>query len=81
MVAYEFYRPDPLKGDEFLGILPERRKNPERITQKSIMGWAEKLFGNDLNTRGIYFISVTMNEETVNIFRPAPIFTTQQKTK
>lgn len=32
MEAYEFYWLDPIKGDKLLGVLPERRKNPERIT-------------------------------------------------
>jgi hypothetical protein len=38
MVAYEFYLCDPAKGHELIGILPERRKNSEIITHKSIMG-------------------------------------------
>ena len=79
MVAYEFYRYDPVKGYELVGVLPERRKHPERITQKSVMGWAEKMFGNILSTRDIYFIQVTINEYTGNIFRPTTFFVTQQK--
>jgi len=35
MVAYEFYWRDDTEGVHFIGILPERRKRPERITQKS----------------------------------------------
>jgi hypothetical protein len=81
MVAYEFYWCDPVKGYELLGVLPERRKDPERITQKSVMGWVEKVFGNNLSTKDIYFIQVTINEYTGNIFRPTPFFVTQQKAK
>ena len=81
MIAYEFYWCDPVKGYELLGILPERRKNTERITQKSVMGWVEKVFGNNLSTKDIYFIQVTINEDTGNIFRPIPFFVTQQKVK
>jgi hypothetical protein len=81
MVAYEFYLHNPVKGYELVGILPERRKNPERITQESIMRWGENIFGKDLNTIDIYFIQVTINEDTGNIFRPAPFFVTNQKVK
>jgi hypothetical protein len=38
MVAYQFHWCDPVKGYELLGVLPERRKNLGRITQKSVMG-------------------------------------------
>ena len=79
MVAYEFYWRDPIKGYELLGALPERRKNPERITQKSVMGWVENIIGDNLSTKDIYFIQVTINEHTGNIFRPIPFFATQQK--
>ncbi len=74
MVAYEFYWLDEIKGYELLGVLPERRKNPERITQKSVMGWAEKIFGGKLSTKDIYFIRVTINEYTGMVFRPTPAF-------
>jgi hypothetical protein len=81
MVAYEFYRPDPVKGDQLLGILPERRKDPERITQKSIMGWAEKLFGDDVSTKGIYFIPVTINGDAGKMFGCASFHPTCQAAK
>ncbi len=81
MVAYEFYLVDEIKRHELLGILPERRKNPERITHKSVMGWAEKIFGRSLNTRNIHFIQVTINEYTGNVSRPTPFLVTQWKAK
>ncbi len=67
MIAYEFYGLDPIKGYELLGVLPERRKKPERITQKSVMGWAEKIFGDNLSTKDIHFVQVTINEHTRTI--------------
>jgi hypothetical protein len=39
MVAYEFYCRDSIKGYQIIGVLPERRKNPSRITQESVMNW------------------------------------------
>ena len=44
MVVYKFYLRDAIKGDIFLGILPERRKNPQRITDESIINWGRKYF-------------------------------------
>jgi len=78
MVAYEFYWCDPVKGYELIGVLPERRKNPERITQKSVTGWVKKVFGNNLSTKDIYFIQVTINEYTGMIFRPTPALIKQK---
>jgi hypothetical protein len=46
MVAYEFYWRDPKKGYQHIGTLPERRKNPTRITQESVMKWGEVYFAN-----------------------------------
>lgn len=78
MIAYEFYLCDPVKGYELLGVLPERRKKSERITQKSVMAWAEKVFGNDLSTKDIHFIRVTINEYTGMTFRPTPALLRQR---
>jgi hypothetical protein len=72
MVAYQFYWYDPVKGYELVGVLPERRKNPERITQESIMGWAKKILGDKLSTKDIYIIQVPINEYGEMVFQPAP---------
>ncbi len=77
MIAYEFYLCDPVNGYELLGVLPERRKKPERITRKSVMGWAEKIFGDKLSTKDFYFIQVTINEYTGMISRPTPTLVRQ----
>jgi len=72
MVAYEFYWLDPKGGYQIIGVLPERRKNSKRITQKSVMSWAEIFFGENLSAKDIYFIQVTINEYTEMVFRPTP---------
>ena len=74
MIAYEFYLRNTVKGNELVGILPERRKDPARITQESVLYWAETVLGNSLNNKDIYFIKITINEEEGNIFRPTPFF-------
>ena len=70
MVAYEFYWLDEAKGYQLIGVLPERRKCPERITQKSILKWGEKIFGKNVDTKDIFFIQVTSDETDVRIFQP-----------
>jgi len=58
MVAYEFYLRNE-KGDRLIGILPERRKDPKRITPESIMNWGRILGdGAGINVNNIYFIQV-----------------------
>ncbi len=71
MMAYEFYWIDEAKGYELLGVLPERRKNPARITDKTVLGWADKLFGSKFGTKDFYFIKVTIDDNTGMIFRHA----------
>jgi hypothetical protein len=81
MIAYEFYLRDPVKGSELIGVLPERRKDPVRITHKSVMNWVKNVFDNGLGNKDIYFIQVTINEDTGNIFRPTPISLAQKEVK
>ena len=76
MIAYEFYCLDLKKQYELIGVLPERRKNPARITQKSVMNWVVKYFGNKLGITEIFCIEVTIDEDTGRIFRPTPFFIT-----
>lgn len=61
MIAYRFYWRDPIKGDELIGVLPERRKNPARITPESVMNWGKKHFGNTLGIENMFFIQVRIN--------------------
>ena len=79
MVAHELYCLDPAGGYQIIGVLPERRKNPERITPESILNWGEKIFGKDLNTEDIFFIQVTIDEKTLRIFRPVPFIITHKE--
>ncbi len=58
MVAYEFYWRNESENVHFIGILPERRKKPERITPESILKWGWKVIGDDLDVKDIYFVKV-----------------------
>jgi hypothetical protein len=58
MLAYEFYSRDEIGRDNLIGILPERRKKPERITQESIIKWGRIVAGENIQVKDISFIQV-----------------------
>ncbi len=58
MVAYEFYWRNGEKKEHLIGILPERRKNPERITKESVLNWGWKVIGENLGVEDFYFVKV-----------------------
>jgi hypothetical protein len=65
MIAYEFYWHDPRRGTQLIGVLPERRKSPTRITKKSVLYWGEKYFGNNLNPKEMFFIETEINGDRI----------------
>ncbi len=62
MVAYELYWRDKAGEEHRLGILPERRKNPERITEESVLNWGRKALGDNPDVREIYFFRTTSDD-------------------
>jgi hypothetical protein len=58
MDAYEFYSYDPTKGYRLIGVLPERRENPERITRESVINWAKEMLGYNVDVNEIFFVKV-----------------------
>ena len=56
MIGYEFYWHDPIKGYQLIGVLPERRRNPKRITKESVLNWGKKYFGGNLNLNEMFFL-------------------------
>ena len=58
ITAYEFYRRVRNEEDQFFGTLPERRKDPKRITHASIMNWAKIIVPEDIFNDRVYFIRV-----------------------
>ena len=77
MVAYEFYlreRRDPMETEVFhlIGILPERRRNPSRITGESIMNWGRTILGEKADLTNLFFSQMTINEATGEISYPQP---------
>jgi len=70
MTAYEFYWRDSTEGYYLLGILPERRRVPERITRESIMNWGRMILGDTLDLSNLSFVQVAIDENTDRIFYP-----------
>jgi len=58
MTAYEFYWKDREGREHFLGTLPERRKNPERITEESIKKWGRLIIGEWATINNFYFVQI-----------------------
>ena len=65
MIGYELYWRDPIKGYQLIGVLPERRRNPKRITEESILNWGKKYFGKDLNLNEMFYLEVKINGESI----------------
>jgi len=61
MLAYELYRFNKKKGYEFIGVLPERRKNAMRITRDSVMNWGKSLLGEDVDSKNTFFKRVAID--------------------
>ena len=66
MIVDKFYLRDAIKGDIFLGALPERRRNPQRITEESteesVINWGRTYFGKNAKDEDIYFIKTVLEE-------------------
>jgi hypothetical protein len=62
MEAYELFSYDEENGYEFIGILPERRKNPERRTKESVLNWGRMILGDNADGKKIFFKSVRIDD-------------------
>jgi len=69
MEAYELFSYDEENGYEFIGILPERRKNPERITKESVLNWGRMILGDNADGKKIFFKSVRIDDITGKTFK------------
>jgi len=63
MLSYEFYWKDEIGKVHLIGILPERRRDQNRVTKDSIMNWVNKVIGNgpDNEFSNIFFTQVTID--------------------
>jgi len=61
MLGYELYLIDETKGNELIAVLPERRKNPKRITEDSVINWGRALLGDNTRMKKIFFKRVKID--------------------
>ena len=76
MIAYTFYWTDETEEVHLIGVLLERRKNAERITQESILNFARTSLGNNADFDNIFFIQVEIDGRTGEIYWPKPYVAT-----
>jgi hypothetical protein len=72
MIVYKFYIRDAIKGEIFLGALPERRKDPQRITIESILNWGKKYFCKNGKDEDIFFITTILEEKEKQDLNSSP---------
>ncbi len=63
MIAYEIHWLDEMGRDYLIGILPERRRKPERMILASIFGWVRKYLPDKYYSISITPISFRKNWE------------------
>ena len=60
MVVYKLYRHNQTKEPHLIGILPERRKDQDRITEESILNWGKEVTGENSDISNLYFVQLEM---------------------
>ena len=62
MMAYELYTFNKENGYAMVGVLPERRKDPMRITETSIINWGKTLLGDNGDSKNMFFKRVAIDD-------------------
>jgi hypothetical protein len=70
MVVYTIYYFGEEEKIRFVGFLPEKTKNPERITQESIFNYVRTILGHEVNDNKIHYFQVTLDERIGEILWP-----------
>jgi hypothetical protein len=81
MVAYEFYWSDEKGKKHFIWILPERRKNSERVTRQSILNWGKKVIIDDKEAKNIFFNQAEIDETKIESQGRIPLSELRKKFK
>lgn len=79
MIVYEFYWCDAIEGYKLIGVLPERRRDPKRITHQSILNMGKKLVGERVGDRNIFFIQKRKDDATGKMLRTNPSFEDERR--
>lgn len=68
MTAYELDSRDDSGELHLVGVLPERRFNPERISDESIINWARHILGEGAGVNDIHYSPIKLNEIEDGVF-------------
>ena len=79
MTAYEFYWRDEEDRTHLIGILAERRRNPERVSRESVMNWVKKVLGDEAGINSVFFVPVTIDQRTGEISESNPVSSAQRE--
>ncbi len=69
MLAYEFHWRDRIGKNQLIGTLPERRRDPRRITNESVLKWGKKILGGNIDFNNLFFYQLTIDRETGDILK------------
>jgi hypothetical protein len=64
MVFYQFYVDQNGSEPHLVGILPERRKNRQRVTRNSILKWGTLAAGSYVDPNRVYYVQVESRNES-----------------
>ena len=64
MQGYKFYWYDDVGGYRFVWTMPERRKDPARITDDSIMNLARKVVGTHADLTRILVVPTVLHHRS-----------------
>jgi len=68
--AYEFYLRHPSKGNQWTGIVPERRRSSGRVTKETIRKWGIRLIEKAVDSSELFFIQLTFDRAAGRIICP-----------
>lgn len=52
-----------MNKSELMGVLPERRRDPNRIDIESVVKWSEAVFGENIDVNGFFLLHETFVQE------------------
>ncbi len=61
MVAYEYYWKDETERFHSIGVVPERRRNSERVTEESILNLVKIILGENAGLSNLSFVQMTID--------------------
>ncbi len=62
MLAYEYYWRDDENRVHFIGIIPERRRGSERISEESILNLGKTILGEEVGISNLLIAQLTIDK-------------------